>query len=206
MIKTLAIILALVTLVSLVESFSSLILSSRDSYASLGNAIPNTDTDISISNNNKVIILTFGNAPASQYIYAKPILDKYNFKGSFFIVCNWIDSEEGYKMKEPRMTWEQIETLHREGHDIQAKSMNHERLTEISDEELDYEIGEPKECLNEHNIDASIFGTPYGAGKDNNSVISTISKYYDFAITGFSDLMFLDCDGWKESSSLGNAA
>jgi hypothetical protein len=33
-------------------------------------------------------------------------------------------------------------------------------------------------------------------------VINTISKYYDFAITGFSDLMFLDCDGWKASSSL----
>ena len=54
-----------------------------------------------------------------------------------------------------------------------------------------------KECLNEHGIDATIFGTPYGAGKDNASVIDTISKYYDFAITGFSDLMFLDC-GWVE--------
>jgi peptidoglycan/xylan/chitin deacetylase (PgdA/CDA1 family) len=63
-------------------------------------------------------------------------------------------------MKEPRMTWEQIETLHREGHDIQAKSMNHERLTKMSSEELDYEVSEPKECLNEHGIDATIFGTP----------------------------------------------
>jgi predicted ATP-binding protein involved in virulence len=51
-------------------------------------------------------------------------------------------------------------------------------------------------------VDATIFGTPYGAGKDNTSVIDTISKYYDFTITGFSDLMFLDYDGWKESSSL----
>lgn len=171
------------------------------SYASLDNALQNEDIDINISNN-KIVILTFGNAPESQYIYAKPILDIYGFKGSFFIVCNWIGTEEGYKMKEPRMTWEQIETLDREGHDIQAKSMNHERLTKISNEELDYEVGEPKECLNEHGIDANIFGTPYGAGKDNTSVINTISKYYDFAITGFSDLMFLDCDGWRESSSL----
>jgi peptidoglycan/xylan/chitin deacetylase (PgdA/CDA1 family) len=169
----------------------------RPSYASLDNTAEKNE-----EGNNKIVILTFGNAPESQYIYAKPILDKYGFKGSFFIVCNWIESEEGYKMKESRMTWEQIETLRREGHDIQAKSMNHERLTEVSSEELDYEVGEPKECLNEHGIDATIFGTPYGAGKDNTSVIDTISKYYDFAITGFSDLMFLDCDGWKESSSL----
>ena len=127
-IKTLAIILALVTFIFVLGNFSSSILS-RVSYASLDNALQNEDID-------KIVILTFGNAPESQYMYAKPILDKYGFKGSFFIVCNWIDSEEGYKMKEPRMTWEQIETLHREGHDIQAKSMNHERLTEVSSKEL----------------------------------------------------------------------
>src|SRR5215207_3761323 len=148
----------------------------RVSYASLDNtAAENENIDINRSNN-KIVILTFGNAPESQYIYAKPVLDKYGFKVSFFIVCNWIESEEGYNQKDPRMTWEQIETLHGEGHDIQAKSMNHERLIEVSSEDLDYEVGEPKECLNEHGIDATVFGTPYGAGKDNVSVISTIAK------------------------------
>jgi hypothetical protein len=29
-------------------------------------------------------------------------------------------------------------------------------------------------------------------------VIDTIAKYYDFAITGFSKLMYLNCDGWNE--------
>jgi Polysaccharide deacetylase len=175
----------------------------RTSFGSLDNT-PRQNEGLDINErDNKIVILTFGNAPESQYNYAKPILDKYGFKGSFFIVCNWIESEEGYKkMKEPRMTWEEIRTLYREGHDIQAKSMNHERLTKVSSEELDYEVGKPKECLSEHGIDATIFGTPYGDGKDNASVISTISKHYNFAITGFSDLMFLNCDGWKESSSL----
>ena len=191
----LATIYVLVTFVFILGGFS-LSISFGTSYVSLDSEIVQDRSD------NKIVILTFGNAPESQYIYAKPILDRYGFKGSFFIVCNWIETEEGNKMKEPRMTWEQIETLQREGHDVQAKSMNHERLTEVSSEELDYEVGEPKECLNEHGIDATIFGTPYGAGKDNTSVIDTISQYYDFAITGFSDLMFLDCDGWKESSSL----
>lgn len=193
MIVTLTIIIASVASVFVLGSFSWSMVFTM-SYASL---------DTAPRNENKIVILTFGNTPESQYIYAKPILDKYGFKASFFVVCNWIEpEEEENEMKEPRMTWEQIETLHREGHDIQAKSMNHERLTEVSSEQLDYEVSEPKECLNEHGIDATIFGTPYGAGKDNTSVISTIAKYYDFAITGFSDLMFLGCDGWKESSSL----
>jgi peptidoglycan/xylan/chitin deacetylase (PgdA/CDA1 family) len=169
------------------------------SLGSLDNTSRQNDTNVL---DNKIVILTFGNGPESQYIYAKSILDKYGFKGSFFVVCNWIETEVGFKMREPRMTWEEIRTLHREGHDIQAKSMNHERLTNISRDELDYEVGKPKECLNKHGINATIFGTPYGAGKDNTSVINTIANYYDFAITGFSDLMFLNCDGWKESSSL----
>ena len=29
-------------------------------------------------------------------------------------------------------------------------------------------------------------------------MIDTIAKYYDFAITGFSNLMHLNCDGWNK--------
>lgn len=161
------------------------------SYASVNNGEDNDNN----ASNNKFVILTFGNAPSSQYEYAKPILDKYGFKGSFFVVCNWINSDTDGS----RMTWEQIETLHNEGHDIQTKSMNHERLTEIPPQEIEYEVGKPKECLQERGIDPTIFGTPYGDGKVDPAVINTIAKYYDFAITGFADLMFLRCDGWKSS-------
>src|SRR5918992_3429562 len=35
---------------------------------------------------NKVVILTFGNGVKSQFTEAKPILDKYGFKASFFVV------------------------------------------------------------------------------------------------------------------------
>ena len=96
------------------------------------------------------------------------------------------------------MTWQDIETLHNEGHDIGAKSLNHKDLTTLSPSELDFEVGQSKKCLTDHNIDARVFGTPYGAGWDNPTVIDTIAKYYDFAITGFSNLMYLNCVGWNE--------
>ena len=165
------------------------------SYASLTVGHMNSNNSDA---NNKIIILTFGNAPKNQYLYAKPILDKYGFKASFFVVCNWIESEE---KNGPRMIWQDIEELYNEGHDIEAKSMNHERLTELSAGKLEYEVWQPKKCLNDHGINSTIFGTPYGAGKDNSTVLDTIAKYYDFAITGFSDLMFLHCDGYKNFSS-----
>jgi hypothetical protein len=41
----------------------------------------------------------------------KPILDKYNFKASFIVVCNYVG-------KLDRMSWQEITTLHNEGYDI----------------------------------------------------------------------------------------
>jgi peptidoglycan/xylan/chitin deacetylase (PgdA/CDA1 family) len=150
------------------------------------------------SNSNRVVILTFGNAPKSQYTYAKPILDKYGFKASFFVVCDWIPSDKEEDDNSEDMTWQDIETLHNEGHDIEAKSFDHKDLTHLSISDLDFEVGESKKCLADHNIDSRVFGTPYGRGWDNSTVINTIAKYYDFAITGFSNLMYLNCDGWNK--------
>jgi peptidoglycan/xylan/chitin deacetylase (PgdA/CDA1 family) len=121
-------------------------------------------------------------------------LDKYGFKASFFVVCDWIDSDKDNS----HMTWHDIETLYKDGHDIQAKSLNHEDLTKLSTSDLDFEVGESKKCLADHNINSRVFGTPYGKGWDNSTVIDTIAKYYDFAITGFSNLMHLNCDGWNK--------
>jgi peptidoglycan/xylan/chitin deacetylase (PgdA/CDA1 family) len=154
-----------------------------------------TQQENNSSSINKVVILTFGNGAKSQYTEAKPILDKYGFKASFFVVCDWIDSED---KDNSHMTWQDIETLHNDGHNIGAKSLNHKDLTTLSASELDFEVGESKKCLDDQNIDARVFGTPYGKGWDNPTVIDTIAKYYDFAITGFSKLMYLNCDGWNE--------
>jgi peptidoglycan/xylan/chitin deacetylase (PgdA/CDA1 family) len=125
---------------------------------------------------------------------------KQRKNNSFFVVCNWIDSDKDNS----HMTWQDIETLHNEGHDIGAKSLNHKDLTTLSASELDFEVGQSKKCLADHNIDARVFGTPYGKGWDNPTVIDTIVKYYDFAITGFSKLMYLNCDGWNEQEEMDN--
>jgi peptidoglycan/xylan/chitin deacetylase (PgdA/CDA1 family) len=159
--------------------------------------VDNQQENNSNSTSNKVVILTFGNGPKSQYTDAKPILDKYGFKASFFVVCDWIDSDED-EDENSHMTWQDIETLYNDGHNIGAKSLNHKDLTTLSASELDFEVGQSKKCLADHNIDARVFGTPYGKGWDNPTVIDTIAKYYDFAITGFSKLMYLNCDGWNE--------
>jgi peptidoglycan/xylan/chitin deacetylase (PgdA/CDA1 family) len=158
-------------------------------------AQPNTSS--SISNpalNNKLVILTFGDTLKSQFDIAKPILDKYNFKASFFITC-------GYVSEPRRMSWQDIVALQKDGQDIESKTMTHRTMTDLTTNQLIYETGGSKKCLAYHGINATIFGTPHGNEWNNATVINAISKYYDYADNGFAPLMFLHCDGYKRFSS-----
>jgi hypothetical protein len=71
--------------------------------------------------NSKYVIINFDDSHQSDYTYAKPILDKYGFKATFFEVCNWI--EAGYHNKDKSITWEQIAELEQDGMDIEAHTM-----------------------------------------------------------------------------------
>jgi peptidoglycan/xylan/chitin deacetylase (PgdA/CDA1 family) len=144
-------------------------------------------------NAEKVVILTFDDGWKSQYQNAKPILDKYGYKGTFFIVCNYVGKDD------TRMNWEDVTSLIREGHDIQAHTMNHKNLSKLSAYDLDYELAESKQCLGSHGVNSTIMATPLNEGWDNSTVIQNIAKYYELARNGNSPLMFLHCDMWSIS-------
>src|SRR5919202_1337133 len=66
-----------------------------------------------------------------------------------------------------------------------------------SQSDLDYEIGQSKQCLEDHGFNPTIFAYPNSDGSDNPKVVSTVAKYYDLARTDTksSALAFLHCDG-----------
>jgi peptidoglycan/xylan/chitin deacetylase (PgdA/CDA1 family) len=151
--------------------------------------------------NSKFVIINFDDSHESEYTYAKPILDKYGFKATFFEVCNWIES--GHHDKDISTTWEQIAALQQDGMDIEAHTMTHPNLNDLSSQaDLDYEIGQSKQCLENHGINPTIFAYPNGEGSDNIKVVKTVAKYYNLARTDSkSALTFLHCDG---GSDIGN--
>ena len=65
------------------------------------------------------------------------------------------------------MTWQDIGELHKEGHDIESHSMNHKRLNKLSYTELNYEVGQSKQCLANHGVNATVFSPPHSAGWNN---------------------------------------
>jgi Polysaccharide deacetylase len=103
---------------------------------------------------------------------AKPILDKYGFKASFFVVCN-------YAGRGDRMSWQEIKTLHNEGYDVESHNMNHNHMNQMTPDVLTYEIGQSKQCLADHGINATIFAYPFDIGWNDPTIVNIVSKYYD---------------------------
>jgi peptidoglycan/xylan/chitin deacetylase (PgdA/CDA1 family) len=151
-------------------------------------------------NSTKVIILAFDDSPKSQFTLAKPILDKYGFKGSFFTVCMFVNAGTDGQDK-TRMTWKDIKTLQEQEHDIESHTMTHTNLDAKSDQNLTYEIGGSKQCLLNHGIDSTIFAYPASTGHSNATVVNVVSKYYDLARTGDAPLAFMHCNGYKKEKN-----
>ena len=145
-------------------------------------------------NSNKAVMLGFDDGWKRQITYAKPILDKYGFKASFFLVCNYVNSGNIR-----RMNWQDIATLQKDGMDIESHSMTHTPyLNILNQKQLDYEIDGSKQCLASHGYNSTIFAYPYNSGSNNPAVINTVAKYYNIGRSGTAPLMFLNCNDFKK--------
>jgi peptidoglycan/xylan/chitin deacetylase (PgdA/CDA1 family) len=113
-------------------------------------------------------------------------------------VCNWV--EAGHHDKDMTTTWKDIAALEQDGMDIQAHTMNHPHINgSLSLADLDYEIGQSKQCLINHGINSTIFAYPYGEGSNNSPVVNIVAKYYNLARTDSkSPLTFLHCNNGSD--------
>jgi len=140
----------------------------------------------------KFVILMFDRGYESIFSKAKPIMDKFGFKASIFIACDYIENNgEG-------MNWNQVRQMYNDGYDIQSHGLSHTRLTDLkSENEIQSVISGGKECLEENGFSPTVFQAPYNKGGEDPFIVDTIGNYFNFGFTGHSELMFLNCDGWK---------
>ena len=142
----------------------------------------------------KIVILNFDDGRKTQFTHAKPILDKYGYETTFYIVSNYIEKKPGF------MDWDEVTQLYEEEHDIGSHSMDHLDLSKLSTKDLKYEIGESKQCFEDHGIDVTSFAYPFNKGSTDRNVINIVAKYYDLARTAGSPITYLHCDGGKDRS------
>ncbi|MFA5363446.1 MAG: family 10 glycosylhydrolase [Candidatus Omnitrophota bacterium] len=124
----------------------------------------------------KPIVISFDDGWKDQYRNAVPILKKYNFSATFFIITDSVGHSD-------YMNWEQVREMSDSGMDIEPHSHTHSRLSVLPPEQAWREISGSKRLLEDNlHKPVSVFAYPYGSyGED---VISMVKDAgFDSAVT-----------------------
>ncbi len=105
-----------------------------------------TDYVNSLKNDTKLpdraVVLSFDDGWKTQYQYAVPILEKYKFSATFFIVTNYVDGNyPAY------MSWNDLKDLVKNNFDIESHTKSHLILTKLNSIKLADELGGSKKTL-----------------------------------------------------------
>jgi len=126
--------------------------------------------------NQKTLVLTFDDGHADSYIYACPILKKYGFCATFFLISSFVGSKNLFPwLHEPifpqgenlPLSAEQILDMAKEGMDFGSHTLSHQRLSQLSQNQAYKEINESKTYLEELlGREINYFSYPYGSWND----------------------------------------
>jgi peptidoglycan/xylan/chitin deacetylase (PgdA/CDA1 family) len=130
------------------------------------------------------ITITFDDGWMSTYTRAFPALEEFGFQANVG-VCPGILTYPAY------MDLSQLQLLHDAGWSMVSHTMNHTRLTPLSDMELDYELREAREFLDNQGFRGSdVFIVPYHDWTDRERY--AVSQHYRVARGVAADLFPTD--------------
>lgn len=84
----------------------------------------------------KLVVLTFDDAPASQYSVVAPLLQEFGFRATFY-VCEF---PPNYQDSTLYMNWRQIQALDKMGFEIANHTRSHSKINELSKAEFFAEL------------------------------------------------------------------
>jgi peptidoglycan/xylan/chitin deacetylase (PgdA/CDA1 family) len=116
------------------------------------------------------VSLTFDDAWASVYQNALPVLDKYNFKSTQYLLTGFTDDPE-------YMNQTMMQALANDGQEIASHTVDHQDLTTLTNAQQVAELSNSKTSLQSWTGQTvTDFATPYGSYDQN--VINNVKKYY----------------------------
>lgn len=145
-------------------SLSDLVNKSFDSFDS-------TQDKSAQDQNDKFVILTFDDGYKDAYTSAYPLLKKYEFTATFYIITDYVE-----KNNPNYMSWDNIKELKKAGMDIGSHTLTHPDLEKSDDSRVDKEIRESKKNL-ESTIGDTISDFCYPSGKYDARTIEALKKY-----------------------------
>lgn len=113
-------------------------------------------TKYTIDPDKPMLALTFDDGPSAHTDRLLDVFEKYDSKGTFFIIGNLIDSRASTLVR-----------IASEGHEIGNHSWSHKQLTDLSKEEIEAQIMMTRTKIFEvTGIDSRIVRPPYGTCND----------------------------------------
>lgn len=112
------------------------------------------------------IMITFDDGYMDNYTTALPILKKYGFSATLFLIVNKVGDRNC-------LTWKEVKELDKEGWDIQSHTLTHPDLTTLSPQTLQQELVDSKTTL-EKELGKPVHFFAYPSGKHNDAVLKAV--------------------------------
>lgn len=126
--------------------------------------------------------ITFDDGYIGNFSLALPLLKKYGFKATFFIVSNWVGTEH-------MMTWEQIKALIDEGMEIGSHTNSHRLLEACDRETIQNELIESRENIKKYlSYNTRLVSYPNGSYT---GLVNEIAKNIGYSAALTSDFGYL---------------
>ncbi|MCP4358518.1 MAG: polysaccharide deacetylase family protein, partial [Chloroflexi bacterium] len=140
----------------------------------------------------RTIVLTFDDGLTSVYEHAFPIMQRYQFTATIFLISNYMGQKNNWPSQPTNiaefsvMTWEQAQEMQVAGFDFGAHTATHPKLDLISPEAAVTEIVTSKTVIEERlRQPVDLFAFPYG--RYNQSTLETIRQQFSGACTTHMD-------------------
>ncbi len=114
----------------------------------------------------KFICITFDDGYKSVYDFALPILKKYGFKATVFVISGFVGKlnlwDFGFGIKFQHLDWDELKILLDNGWEVGSHSVNHTALTLLDEEKVRYELEISKsEIEKKLNTKVTSFAPPF---------------------------------------------
>jgi len=148
-----------------------------------GEEIDPTEIDDGDASGSARVIISFDDSVPTAKSVAKPIMDRYGYPGVVGIVTGRTQrsGEDG------QLTIEELEELRDDDWEVASHTIDHTKLTEVSNSEIRRQARESKEFIDENDLsppDPTII-YPYGGVDDR--VVDVVEEYYEYGFGGEED-------------------
>lgn len=139
------------------EGYESITLNDLVLFLTVGQPLPS-----------KPIILTFDDGYRDAYTQAFPLLQRFGFVGTFFLVTSFLDAENP-----DHLSWEQVQEMHAAGMKFEPHSYDHPDLRNRGFQYLVFQTVGPKEAIEERTGEPCRFFA-YPSGRYDQFVIDVL--------------------------------